>query len=212
MPPISFACSILLCASTLLLRRAARPAAGAVGTLTIASTWIPRRRRAASRAAVATASSENGSSSKATSTLWYSTSSTPSGSGVTTFTVCASGRSLAAPVDVVDGDPEQHPARADDQRRRFSAITTIQAANVPRPPSTAVSGSSTPRKRKLSGGFQPRFDVRVALAQSQHRDVRDREREHRAERVHRRQEVGLAREHRQRGDRGEDEDRDVRAC
>ena len=65
----------------------------AVGTVTIACMWIPRRRRAASRAAVATASSENGSSSNATSTLLYSTSSTPSGSGVTTFTVCRSGRS-----------------------------------------------------------------------------------------------------------------------
>ena len=41
--------------------------------------------------------------------------------------------------------------------RRFSAITTIQAENVPRPPRTAVSGSSTPRKRKLKGGFQPRL-------------------------------------------------------
>ena len=63
----------------------------AVGTLTIACTWIPRRRRPARRAAVATASSENGSFSNATRTLLYSTSSTPSGSGVTTLTVCVSG-------------------------------------------------------------------------------------------------------------------------
>ena len=38
--------------------------------------------------------------------------------------------------------------------RGLSAITTIQAENVPRPPSTAVSGTSTPRKRTLTGGFQ----------------------------------------------------------
>ena len=46
-------------------------------------------------------------------------------------------------------------------------------------------------------------------AQPDHRDVRDREREHRAERVHRREEGRLARDDRQRRDAGEDEDRDV---
>ena len=40
--------------------------------------------------------------------------------------------------------------------RGFSAITTIQAAKVPRPPSTAVSGTSKPKARKFSGGFQVR--------------------------------------------------------
>ncbi len=38
----------------------------------------------------------------------------------------------------------------------LSAITTIQALKVPRPPSTAVSGTSKPKARKLSGGFQGR--------------------------------------------------------
>ena len=54
---------------------------------------MPRRRLEASLTAVATISSENGSpSSKATSTLRYSISSTPSGSGSTTLTVFVSGR------------------------------------------------------------------------------------------------------------------------
>ena len=38
----------------------------------------------------------------------------------------------------------------------LSAITTIQAAKVPSPPSTAVSGASKPKTRKLNGGFQGR--------------------------------------------------------
>ena len=89
-PPISFACSIRLFAS------ASASSSGAssgrwVGTGTIANTWIPRRPLPASRAAVATASCEKEVSSKTTSTLLYSTSSTPSGSGVTTFTVSRSG-------------------------------------------------------------------------------------------------------------------------
>ncbi len=40
--------------------------------------------------------------------------------------------------------------------RGFSAITTIQAAKVPSPPSTAVSGRSKPKARMFSGGFQVR--------------------------------------------------------
>ena len=40
--------------------------------------------------------------------------------------------------------------------RGLSAITTIQAAKVPRPPSTAVSGTSKPKARTFSGGFQVR--------------------------------------------------------
>ena len=40
---------------------------------------------------------------------------------------------------------------------RCSASTITQAANVPRPPSTAVSGTSTPKALKLSGGFHSRF-------------------------------------------------------
>ncbi len=59
--------------------------------MTTEMTWIPRRRLAASLTAVATVSSENGaSSSKATSTLLYSISSTPSGSG--SSTLCVSSR------------------------------------------------------------------------------------------------------------------------
>ena len=89
-PPISFACSILLCAS--LSSPSSSASSGRfVGTLTSERTWIPRARRAASRAAVATVSGENGSSSNATSTLWYSTSSTPSGVSDSTFTVLVSG-------------------------------------------------------------------------------------------------------------------------
>ena len=38
----------------------------------------------------------------------------------------------------------------------MSAITTIQAMKVPRPPSTAVIGTSKPKARKLKGGFQVR--------------------------------------------------------
>ena len=38
----------------------------------------------------------------------------------------------------------------------MSAITTIQAAKVPRPPSTAVIGTSKPKAWTLSGGFQGR--------------------------------------------------------
>ena len=40
--------------------------------------------------------------------------------------------------------------------RGLRAITTIQAAKVPRPPKTAVSGTSKPKAWKLSGGFQGR--------------------------------------------------------
>ena len=171
---------------------------------------MPRRRFEASLTAVATISSENGSpSSKATRTLRYSISSTPSGSGVTTLTVSVSGRLLVAAVEDVDDDPEHHPADADGERRGLSAITTIQAAKVPRPPRTAVSGTRTPKARKLSGGFQGRSSSDFSPPQLDHRDVGDREREHRAERVHRRQEVGLARDQGDHRDRREDEDRDV---
>ena len=63
-----------------------------MGTVIIEWTWMPRRRLEASLIAVATISGENdSSSSKATRTERYSTSSTPSGSGVTTFTVRVSG-------------------------------------------------------------------------------------------------------------------------
>ncbi len=116
-PPISFACSILLCASlsSRLERRVERqvggdrdqredvdPAAAARGEPT----------------AVATASSENGSSSNATSTLWYSTSSTPSGSGVHHLDRLRERQPLVAPVEEVDRDPDQHPRRADHERPR----------------------------------------------------------------------------------------------
>ena len=40
--------------------------------------------------------------------------------------------------------------------RGLSAITTIQAAKVPKPPNTAVSGRSKPKARMLPGGFQSR--------------------------------------------------------
>ena len=50
--------------------------------------------------------------------------------------------------------------------RGLSAITTIQAAKVPSPPSTAVSGTSKPKARKLSGGFQGRSLVRTVAARS----------------------------------------------
>ncbi len=64
-----------------------------VGTVSIEWMWMPRRRLEASLIAVATISSEKGSpSSKATRTLRYSISSTPSGSGVSTLTVSVSGR------------------------------------------------------------------------------------------------------------------------
>ena len=35
-------------------------------------------------------------------------------------------------------------------------MTTIQAAKVPKPPKTAVSGTSKPNARTLPGGFQSR--------------------------------------------------------
>ena len=35
-------------------------------------------------------------------------------------------------------------------------MTTIQARKVPSPPSTALSGSSKPKARRFSGGFQVR--------------------------------------------------------
>ena len=38
----------------------------------------------------------------------------------------------------------------------LSAITTTQAAKVPRPPKTAVKGKSKPKTRTFSGGFQGR--------------------------------------------------------
>ena len=38
----------------------------------------------------------------------------------------------------------------------LSAMTTSQALSVPSPPTTAVSGTSTPRNLKLNLGFQPR--------------------------------------------------------
>ena len=57
--------------------------------MTTEITWIARRFFEASLAAVEIVFSENGSSSsKATRTLLYSTSSTPSGSGSTTLWVC----------------------------------------------------------------------------------------------------------------------------
>ena len=40
--------------------------------------------------------------------------------------------------------------------RGLSANTTIQAAKVPKPPKTAVSGTSKPNARTLPGGFQSR--------------------------------------------------------
>ena len=40
--------------------------------------------------------------------------------------------------------------------RGLSARTTIQAAKVPKPPNTAVSGRSKPKARMLPGGFQSR--------------------------------------------------------
>ncbi len=56
---------------------------------------------------------------------------------------------------------------------------------------------------------RPPLRVRILLAQPDHREVSDREREHRAERVDRRQERRLARKHDQDRDCREDEDRDV---
>ena len=72
-----------------------------------------------------------------------------------------------------------------------------------------MRGTSKPKARKFSGGFQVRSTSAVVAAQLDHRDVGDREGEHRAEGVHRRQEVGLARDQGDHRDRGEDEDRDV---
>ena len=40
--------------------------------------------------------------------------------------------------------------------RGLSAITTIQAAKVPKPPNTAVRGMSKPKARTLPGGFHSR--------------------------------------------------------
>ena len=80
---------------------------------------MPRRRLEASLTAVATISSENGSSSsKATRTLRYSISSTPSGSGVTHLDRLGQRQPLVAAVEDVDDDPEHHPADADDERAR----------------------------------------------------------------------------------------------
>ncbi len=90
-PPISFASSIFACASPSCSGISALSGRW-VGTVSIEWTWIPRRRFEASLTAVATISGENASSSsKPTRTLRYSTSSTPSGSGITTLTVSVSG-------------------------------------------------------------------------------------------------------------------------
>ncbi|TMK75777.1 MAG: hypothetical protein E6G49_00745 [Actinobacteria bacterium] len=121
--------------------------------MTIDRTWIPRRRRAASRTAIATASFENESPSKTTSTLWYSTSSTPSGSGVTTFTVSRIGSCWRRRYAAYSNTPKSiHPAPTSPVLV-CRAITITQAAKVPSAPSTAVIGISKPNARKFSGGF-----------------------------------------------------------
>src|SRR4026207_1765267 len=91
-------------------------------------------------------------------------------------------------------------------------VTTRKASAVPRPPKPAKSGRGAPGER---GGEGPGAAVGaprvwVAPAQADHRDVRDREREHRAEGVDVAQERRLPGDHRQARDRAEDEDADPR--
>ena len=68
------------------------------GTVTVTSTWMPRRRRAARRTAMATASPEYWPSSKATSTDSYSTSCSTIGSGDHDLRGLGQAQALVAPV------------------------------------------------------------------------------------------------------------------
>ena len=80
----------------------------------------------------------------------------PSGSGVTTFTVCVAAAAGGA------GRPRRAASRRASTRRRRARRARVQrdhdthAANVPSPPRTAVSGTSNPNARTLSGGFHGR--------------------------------------------------------
>ena len=81
---------------------------------------------------------------------------------------------------------------------------------MPKPPKTAVSGTLEAERAHAPRGFPVPLLVRVSLPQPDDREVSDREGEHRAEGVERREELGLARDQGDDRDSGEDEDRDVR--
>ena len=75
-----------------------------------------------------------------------------------------------------------------------SAIVTTSAANVPNPPRKANTGRSWPRKLPVARRAVGPVQVGLGDPQPDDRRVRDRERQHRAERVQVAEERGLARE------------------
>ena len=84
---------------------------------------------------------------------------------------------------------------------------TSQRTPVPRPPTSANSGQSMPRKRRF-GRARRRSRRPAADPERHHGRMRDREREHRAERVHRAEKVRLAgQDDRDRRESREDDER-----
>ena len=104
------------------------------GTVTVTSTWMPRRRRAARRTAMAMASPEYWPSSKATRIDSYSTSCSTIGSGIDHLRGLGQAQALVAPVEHVAGHAER-PARSvpETSTSMLSTDSTTNAMPVPSP-------------------------------------------------------------------------------
>ena len=93
-------------------------------------------------------------------------------------------REHAPPVDDVEAKPGDEPAEPGVARRRvLRRRRRARRCACRAPPKIAKSGQSTPRMRRFGRTRNASVAARLAT-QLDHRDVRDREREHRAERVH----------------------------
>ena len=181
-------------------RRGRRSSGRSSGTSSTCSRTIVEPRSAASRAAAMSASSDSGERTIGTTIVRYSATS----DGPSTSAGARSSRRSEA-WTTRDGRRRRRRTRARASRGRPSASpafwTTItsHASPVAQPAEDARTAASRRRARRRFGRAR-NCELLLAppIAQYDDRGVRDRERQHRAERVHRPEEVDLAGQHRRR--------------
>ena len=187
-------------------RASRRRSASSRGTVIVTSTWMPRRRRAArlrrgGHRLGRVAAVLEGHQHRLVLHLVLDDRL-----GHHDLVRLGQREALAAPVDARSSAiPSASQTTPETSTRRSSTVATTNAMPVPRPPKIASSGSVAPARCVMLPGLAPGpLDVGLLDPQRDQRRVRDRERQHRPERVDHAEELGLAGHDRQAGDGAED--------